>query len=675
MSKFLDFHFKTEFQQEIAFLIVFLLLTILCYGLLIPFWGFYWDDLPYLYQYNTFGISGFPKFVSSDRPFSAWIFMLTTSVFGNNPLGYHLLALCLRFFSAVLFYLVIKTVWPKSMFIHFASTLIFIVYPGFLQQPIALIYNHHLSVLCIFLLSIYLMMKSIDADNQKPVLKIASLLATLHMFSIENFAMLELIRPFLIWIVLRSKYRNRASRCRITIRIWLPYLSILVVFLIWRVLIFKFPTYDPGFFEAFIYDPFTALSGLLGRIPKDLYTVTIGAWINSITIPSISSFGRSATYLFWILIFTVFIFTVLVLLLMREDKEKSPKNNIVEVFCYGLILFLLAGSLVWVLDLPLKIEFAWDRMTIGFIPACAFLLGSALSFLHKTKLIRNILLCLLVSFAVGSHFENGMAYKRDWENLQDFFTQLSWRIPGLKANSALISSDMGINYYSDNSLTSPLNLLYSDHPRSEDLEYFFFFTNVRLGLALPELKTNTPINQGYRSFHFSGNTENLIAIKYNPPECVRVMDRKLSNSVVIPNLSELQVEELRLSNLDLIQDIKEKPLPDFLSQKASQNSWCYFFQKADLARQFGKYEEITRLGDLAIEGNFRPRNASEWMPFLEGYCYLGRWEKVEWILKGISSVEEKYKGGMCYSLRRIMSINGFPFRGNLAEYLKVYNCS
>ena len=128
------------------------LLTVLAYGLLIPFLGFYWDDLPYLYQLNAFGPAGFPEYVASDRPFSAWIFMLTTWLFRFEPLGYHLLALFLRFLASVLFYGVLRELWPKKTNLWLFSA-IFLRLPR-ISSYRALIYNHHLSVLCLFLGSV-----------------------------------------------------------------------------------------------------------------------------------------------------------------------------------------------------------------------------------------------------------------------------------------------------------------------------------------------------------------------------------------------------------------------------------------------------------------------------------------------------------------------------------------
>ena len=601
--------------------------------------------------------------------------MLTTAIFKFNPLGYHLLALVLRFLSCLLFYLILKSVWPKQQFFRLSAAVIFSVYPGFLQQPIALIYNHHLSILCLFLLSIYLMLQVVLSENKKPLWSLISFLATFHMFSIENFATLELIRPILLWIALHDKHPSKRIRLKKILITWLPYLVIFIFFIYWRVFIFKFPTYEPGFFKLLSIDPMGALITLFNRVPKDFFTVTAGAWLKSFTIPSLSSFGVTATYTLWGLVFVSFFFSIILLYLLTNKKdEEASEERITGILFTGFLLFLLSGSLVWVLDLPLEIEFAWDRMTLGFIPAVALLFGVLITRMQKIKFIGNIFLSLLVAFAVGTHFENEMKFKRDWENLRDLYWQFSWRIPDLEKNSAIISSDIELKYYSDNSLTSPLNLIYSSSTESKELDHIFFFTDVRQGLGLPELKKDIPFDQGYRSFRFKGNTSNMITIKYNPPACLMVMDRIYSNSITNPNLSDLQTEELKLTNLSLILKEPQNNPPDYLFGVQPQKSWCYYFQKADLARQYGNYSEITRLGDIVIDNNLRPRNASEWLPFLEGYSWMGGWDKVEFLLNEISSAEGNYKGGMCYTIRRIKNTDGFPFAEKMLEYLKVYNC-
>lgn len=676
MIKQLKNFFSTEKRQTTLLYFWILFLCILCYGILIPALGFYWDDLPILFSFHSSGTQGFSEFLASDRPFSAWNFILTTSLFQFNPLGYHLLALGLRFLSVLLFHQILKTIWPgKNRTIAIAAS-IFAVYPGFLQQPIALIYCHHFSVFCLFLLSVWLMLKNAQAKHFNWFYGLISWFATLHMFSIENFATLEAIRPVLLWILLTPKHRNQKDRFFAVIKLWVPHLVIFLGFMVWRVFIFKFPTYEPDLLEGYEANPFNTISNLLTRIPRDFSTVTLGAWLDSFQIPLMSDFGINATRLFWILFTVAFLVTAVVLYLLYDDNlaEKKKDFSIQEMVITGLVLFFLAGSIVWVLELPLGIEFAWDRMTLAFIPAIALLFAGTYAVFARAKVIRSLILCLLVSMAVSSHFMNGMTYKRDWENLQDFFWQLSWRAPDLDPGTTVLGSNIGLDYYSDNSLTAPLNMMYAPENESADLNYIFYFSDVRLGGWLPDLEKDNPINQPFRSYDFSGSTNSVIAVRYDPPGCLQIMDRVFANSIALPNLTETQVDELRLTDLSLIKSEPEnKPLTAIFGNEP-EHSWCFYFQKADLARQNQHYEDAVFLGEEAIVKGLAPRAASEWLPFLESYIWTGNQERVKYLAEEINSTEGNYTPGLCNTLKRLSNNETVPDRQMLVEYIKEYNC-
>jgi hypothetical protein len=255
----------------------------------------------------------------------------------------------------------------------------------------------------------------------------------------------------------------------------------------------------------------------------------------------------------------------------------------------GILLLLLAGSIVWVLEMPLKIEFAWDRMTLAFIPGIAILAAFIYALTKKTRAFANILFCLLISTAVGCHFENEMSYKRDWEDMKDMFWQMSWRMPELKSGTTILGSDIGLDYYSDNSLTAPLNLMYAPDSKSHALDYVFYYSEVRVGTRLYSLDKDQKIHQPYRSFSFTGSTNQVVAVKYNSPACLQVMDRVYANSISLPNLSDMQVKELRLTDLSLIEpDPANQPLAAIFDSEPAVD-WCYYFEKADLARQLGDY--------------------------------------------------------------------------------------
>lgn len=660
------------------------LLIVLCFGILIPKLGFYWDDLPYLFQYAAFGPSGFPEFVASDRPFSAWIFSATTFIFRFNPIGYHVLALFLRWICAILFFEIIQLIWKENKVINLAAASIFAIYPGFLQQPIALIYNHHLSVFASLLLSIYLMILNATKEKRSFLLSSISVLLSIGMFSIENFATLEMIRPFILWKVLKEKkpsLKNRELASQI-LRVWIPYLLVFITFTIWRVLIFKFPTYKPTFLSSISENPTSAWQSLITRIPRDFITVSYGAWFHSFHFLPIGKFGVNATYLLWTLMFFTFLASMCMFhyWMRRQSNFSNPKEvrkTIIEMLASSIILFILPASIVWVLDFPLKIEFAWDRLVIAFIPSIALLAGGLLGIFRKTKTIQILLLSLLLCFSVGSHFQTAMYYKRAWENLEDFIWQLSWRVPSLEENTMLIASGVGLKYYSDNSLTSPVNLMYSNDNFTNQLSYLVYYTDVsvRYDEWFEKSIINQEINHPYRSFHFSGNTDDIIAFHFHPPGCLMILDRIYSNSITNPNLSTIQVNEIPFSKIDRIATQPAHTPFESLFGQQSTETWCYHFEKADLARQFGEYEEITRLGDAAINSAQFPRIASEWLPFLEGYLWEANWEKSKWIIENILASEDDYSDGMCYTLQRTINDPEYPYHTELSGIILSYNCS
>ena len=82
-------------------------------------------------------------------------------------------------------------------------------------------------------------------------------------------------------------------------------------------------------------------------------------------------------------------------------------------------------------------------------------------------------------------------------------------------------------------------------------------------------------------------------------------------------------------------------------------TWCYYFQKADLARQFGEWDEVVRLWEEAQTIGERPDNGFEYIPFIEGYGHTGNWEKVKEMTKFANRVSEALEPSLCDALERL----------------------
>ena len=113
-----------------------------------------------------------------------------------------------------------------------------------------------------------------------------------------------------------------------------------------------------------------------------------------------------------------------------------------------------------------------------------------------------------------------------------------------------MTSEIPFAYYSDNSLTAPLNWIYAPHSSSHAMPYLLYDIEARLGQGLPEIKTGLPIDQPYRAAAFNGSTSQALVLFYDPPRCLKVMNPALDRYLPV---KPLYIREATpLSRLDLI---------------------------------------------------------------------------------------------------------------------------
>ena len=161
---------------------------------------------------------------------------------------------------------------------------------------------------------------------------------------------------------------------------------------------------------------------------------------------------------------------------------------------------------------------------------------------------------------------------------------------------------------------------------------FLAFTDVRLGASIPELKKDLPIYQRYRNASFEGNTSDMLVVYYSPPSCLRVLDPgQKKTSPYLPN--ELS-KALFISDVTrIIPDTESAIPPAHIFGGEPEPGWCYYFEKADLARQVEDWDTIVLMGEKARDANFEPADPTEYLVLIEGYAHTGDWERVN-ILAG-----------------------------------------
>ncbi len=315
-----------------------------------------------------------------------------------------------------------------------------------------------------------------------------------------------------------------------------------------------------------------------------------------------------------------------------QPAAEAPRQPALQMLAVGAVALLLAGWPFWLTGVPFSLQFAFDRFTLPFMLGVSLLLGGLLHLLPLGRWLRAALLGGLVALAVGLQLGVGYAFVQDWTAQKSFFWQLSWRIPALQEGTLLIGNEMRSTAYStDNSLTAPLNWMYVPalpaSPQPGTLPFMLVYPSIRLGNAsLPALEKGQISYKDYLVAEYRGSTDRAVAIYYEPPGCLRVLEPADGNDPALPDAMR---KAAVLSQAALI-----VPAPARAAQPMAQifgaepaHTWCYYYQKAGLARQQGDWQQVAALGSEAERLGLKPGLPAELLPFIEAHARLNAWER------------------------------------------------
>jgi hypothetical protein len=497
-----------------------LFMAALTYGLF--FWqrGFYWDEFPWAWIYFRLGPDVLTKTFTTSRPFWGMIYQMTLPVIGPNPWIWQLLAIVLRWVTAFLLWAILRVLWPAHSKPAFWASLLFLVYPGMGQHFIAMMYSHFYIVLACFLLSIYLSLLAIKDEKRRVVLFVASyLLATVNLLTMEYFYFLEFARIFLFWFMLSGTTKERVQK---SVLYFLPYFLIFAGVTIWRMFFFTFQnaSYEYVILDAIRENFFSGILLLLNNVLLSFWRTVYEVWLYPALTIGTTGLGPLTLTVMLIQLFSVILLVGIYLFKFVPQAMAMTVTLRKQAGFIGLIFWGLSGGSVWIIGIVPQLNFSIDRFMLPFMLGASLLLASMIA-LIKNKRAQMILMALLVGFAVSRHFRLEDIFRRDWATQQDLFWQMTWRIPALEKGTILLSNDLPVTYYSDNSLTGPLNWVYS--PPGE-MNVILYFASIRVGKTLPSVEPGQPHQLYYIGPTFYGNTSNILVVDYEPPGCFRVID-------------------------------------------------------------------------------------------------------------------------------------------------------
>jgi len=648
MKKVLSKFAATDFSQRLIPPALFIA-AFVTYALF--FWqlGFYWDDLPISWIRYQHGADMMRQYFSTSRPVWGELYQVTTRLIPQIPMYWQLFAVFWRWAGVVALWQIVRILWPERRRMAFVVSLLFLFYPGFNQQWVSFLSSHFFIVLFFFLFSYLLMLRSFLNSRRYWLLTLLGMaFSGLNVWMMEYFFGLELIRPFVIFLFLSQNHdsghaRTFRQRGIEALKLWIPYLAVFIANVFYRMFVFTNLAYQNVLLSEMRVSPVTSAINLAREVIQDLWIVSMQAWGQVLVFPNPAVDGWRTTVFY---IFVVFLVGLLAILFQIKG-EGTDRRSAWWGIGLGLIAMIVSGAPYWLAQLEITLGFPSNRFTISFMLGVSLLVGAILELLPAR--VRLFLSTILIALAAGRQALWAESFKRDWTIQKNMFWQMLWRAPGLEPGTTVMMNEGALNYFADNSLGAALNWIYDPENQTKRISYVFFYPKSRLGGSLPGLEPGLPIPFTFLIGDFLGNTSQTLAFYYQPPGCLRLLDPQIdANNRLIPDDS-LMRDAARLSSPAWILEEPSSSMPGIYGSEPD-HGWCYYFEKADLARQSGDWEQVVKLGDRAFALDDYPNDPVERFVFIEGYAHTGDWKKAVELSQTSYKVSKSYVGPLLCKL-------------------------
>lgn len=619
-------------RDDLGFLFLLFAVIILAYGILTFRQGFYLDDWYIILFKEKLGNAGFSLYFSKDRPFLSYPYVLLMSVFQESAIGWSIFALIMRWIATCSFWILLNKAYPEHKTLWKWAAIIFAVYPGFKFHWFAIMYSFAYIFLTFYFLSYYFMLKAIEKTKQ-PGLYILSTFFALVSLAIgiipqEYFYGMELFRPIFLFLVINKKESNNNKNSLIkAFQHWVPYLILFIGFTAYRVIYSHTYAYQVGIIDQLRTSPLLTINELVIKAVNSVNEALVISWWNALNLIRLSI--KQSKNLLPLLIALMGFGLVLVGLYPRKHpkQENERLGNGWKIMIIGLYLSLVALVPFYAGGFDVGVEFPWNRFLLALTPGVAIFSVGFIELIFKKDLLKVITLAFLCSIAIGSQFITSTEFVHQWEMQKDFFWQLTWRVPQLKTGTTLITAELPFaKYFSGTSLIGPLNIIYFPEDHSTTISSMVRLMDSPESKYIPEFAFDKPILYNLRGLQFEGNTNQLLLFTMPEDSCLRVLGpNDLPDESTLSKNADFWRSALPFSNLNTI--ITNPPVSRVPQEKyfgiEDTNQWCYFFEKADLARQNQDWKSVVYFYESAQDLDLSPYKIAEYVPFLEAYIRTG----------------------------------------------------
>ncbi len=413
-----------------------------------------------------------------------------------------------------------------------------------------------------------------------------------------------------------------------------------------------------------VSQPLPTVLKFLQMVIQDLVNALAGTWYRTIDPAKINLSSMAVLFAWGAAVLCGGLVTVIYYYFNKNDYETKPissfsedKPNVrrispslIRIMLFGLVAFILGMLPVWALGKQIFQGMYGGRYGLAGMLGASIMCIAILEWLTPRLSARAIILGSLIALSISYHLSTGGLYYRVWQNQLQFYWQLTWRAPHIQGPAAILSGDEILSFMGRDSTSAAINVLYDQPQGKANLNYWFFELYHDIGEErAARLERGIPLKDRLRSLNFETNSENSLIFYYKPGvgRCLWVLSPE---DIDIPNLPEIVRLALPTANLELIQKQSSPgyPPPSIFGGEPDHN-WCYYYEKAELARQNSDWQQVYELGKQAVKKDLTPKDTIEWLPFIEARLRLGMVEDARQQTLEIYKTRPDLGGRLCRS--------------------------
>ncbi len=604
---------------------VIVLVSVFAYAPFITQLGYYKEDWYMMWAGLARGPATLIDMFMADRPLHGYWYAFLFSLFREAALPWYLSSLLMRIATGFVAFWLFRILWPDSRLEATVVGVLFPVYPGFIQQAQAIGFSGHFIALLAVLTSVTLTIYATHRTNawQRWLAEAGALiLLLLYPVLLEYYLGFEGVRLLLLgYQVVKLGVNTWQQAARKILLRWLPYFVTISGFLYWRLFIFSGErrTTNVGvLMDTYASNPILMLPRIIIELVRDMVEALFMAW----AVP-LERFFYLGSFKDNLLTWGIALLAVLViwvfLRLFSNQSVELPLNAAAERIVLGFLMVLM--TLIPAILANRHIEF-YAREDRFSLPASlgVIICVVAIIFQYTRARARTIAILGLVWISVLTQLNTAISMRDFWSFQRLAWWQIAWRAPQLEPGTVLLF-DQHIEklIVEDYEVWTPANLIYYPESTTPVVSGEMLFDpsvvhEVLRGADKPFIYRRIPVSRDFSKV--------LIVSMPAPNSCVNLIDGAKPE---ISSLEEPIVHTVAAkSQIDLIQVGTDPQIPPAtLFGSEPDHTWCYYYQKASLARQMGDWEEVIRLAESAQKKNFGPFDYYEWMPFFEAYANLG----------------------------------------------------